>query len=200
MSTDQPALDLPFGVQIRGPIRPDYAEILTKDALKFLADLHRSFDGRRRTPLRTRMHNQQAFNDGRLHHTSGKVLVVGGGDTSMDVAAVARRLGHITHKREHERPENIVMGYMAHDVADVANRQGANVTLISRESADIMPATKMEVEHVTQEGVTIRPGLLPVEVILNEDGRATGVRVTSVAIRFGAAVGLDAGVRAESGA
>ena len=119
----------------------------------------------------------QAFNDGRLQHTAGKVLVVGGGDTSMDVAAVARRLGHIEHKREHDRPENIIMGYMAHDVAGVAQRQGADVTLISRESAEIMPATKMEVEHVTQEGVKIRPGLLPVEVIVGEDGRATGVRV-----------------------
>jgi Pyruvate/2-oxoacid:ferredoxin oxidoreductase delta subunit len=30
---------------------------------------------------------------------------------------------------------------------------------------------------VTQEGVKIKPGLLPVEVILGDDGRATGVRV-----------------------
>jgi NADPH-dependent glutamate synthase beta subunit-like oxidoreductase len=119
----------------------------------------------------------QAFNDGRLHHTSGRVLVVGGGDTSMDVAAVARRLGHITHKREHDHPENIILGHMAHDVATVAQRQGADVTLISRESADIMPATKMEVEHVSQEGVKILPGLLPVEVIVGDDGRASRVRV-----------------------
>jgi glutamate synthase (NADPH/NADH) small chain len=119
----------------------------------------------------------QAFNDGRLQHTASKVLVVGGGDTSMDVAAVARRLGHIEHKREHDRPENIIMGYMAHDVAEVAHRQGADVTLISRESADIMPATRTEVEHVTQEGVKIRPGLLPVEVLLDDDGRARGARV-----------------------
>jgi len=119
----------------------------------------------------------QAFNDGRLKHVSGQVLVVGGGDTSMDVAAVARRLGHIEHVREHDRPENIIMGFMAHDVATVAQRQGADVTLISRESAEIMPATKMEVTHVTQEGVKIRPGLLPVEVIVGENGRATGVRV-----------------------
>jgi NADPH-dependent glutamate synthase beta subunit-like oxidoreductase len=119
----------------------------------------------------------QAFNDGRLRHTSGKVLVVGGGDTSMDVAAVARRLGHIQHKRELDRPENIIMGHMAHDVATVAQRQGADVTLISRESSDIMPATKMEVQHVTQEGVKIITGLLPVEVIVGDDGRATGVRV-----------------------
>ncbi|MCP5001743.1 MAG: FAD-dependent oxidoreductase, partial [Hyphomicrobiales bacterium] len=34
-----------------------------------------------------------AFNDGRLKHSAKRVLVVGGGDTAMDVAAVARRLG-----------------------------------------------------------------------------------------------------------
>jgi NADPH-dependent glutamate synthase beta subunit-like oxidoreductase len=119
----------------------------------------------------------QAFNDGRLRHVSGKVLVVGGGDTSMDVAAVARRLGHIEHKREVGRPEEIIMGHMAHDVATVAKRQGADVTLISRESAEIMPATKMEVTHVTQEGVKVIPGLLPLEVIIGDDGRATGVKV-----------------------
>jgi NADPH-dependent glutamate synthase beta subunit-like oxidoreductase len=105
----------------------------------------------------------QAFNQGRLKHVAGRVLVVGGGDTSMDVAAVARRLGHIDSEHEQDRPEKIILSHMAHDVASVAQRQGAEVTLISRESAEIMPATKMEVEHVTQEGVTVKPGLLPVE-------------------------------------
>ena len=119
----------------------------------------------------------QAFNQGRLKHVAGRVLVVGGGDTSMDVAAVARRLGHIDSDNEKDRPEKIILSHMAHDVASVAKRQGAEVTLISRESAEIMPATKMEVEHVTQEGVTVKPGLLPVEVIVGDDGRATGVRV-----------------------
>ena len=32
-----------------------------------------------------------AFNDGRMRHAAGTVLVIGGGDTAMDVAAVARR-------------------------------------------------------------------------------------------------------------
>ena len=38
----------------------------------------------------------QAFNEGRLQHVGKRVVVVGGGDTSIDVATVARRLGHIS--------------------------------------------------------------------------------------------------------
>jgi len=122
----------------------------------------------------------QAFNDGRLQHTSARVVVIGGGDTSMDVAAVARRLGHIKHKREHDRPENIILGHTAHDAATVAHRQGADVTLISWESLDAMPATKTEVQHVTREGVKIMGSLLPVEVITGDDGRATALRIIEV--------------------
>jgi NADPH-dependent glutamate synthase beta subunit-like oxidoreductase len=122
----------------------------------------------------------RAFNEGRLKHTSARVLVVGGGDTSMDVAAVARRLGHITHTREHDRPENIVLGHTAHDAATVALRQGADVTLVSWEALEDMPATKMEVQHVTREGVKIFGSVLPVKVITDDEGRATAIRMTDV--------------------
>jgi len=122
----------------------------------------------------------QAFNDGRLKHTAARVLVVGGGDTSMDVAAVARRLGHIKSKREHDRPESVILGHVAHDAATVAQRQGADVTLVSWESLEDMPATKMEVHHVTQEGVKIMGSVLPVKVLTDDDGRATGLRMTEV--------------------
>jgi glutamate synthase (NADPH/NADH) small chain len=119
----------------------------------------------------------EAFNDGRLQHSAKNVLVIGGGDTAMDVAAVARRLGHIEHQREHDRPENVILGHVEHDVATVAQRQGADVTIVYRRPIAKMPATKMEIEHVTQEGVLIRESLAPVEVIVGDDGRATALRV-----------------------
>lgn len=122
----------------------------------------------------------EAFNDGRLKHGAQKVLVIGGGDTAMDVAAVARRLGHITKSHEKDRPEMVVLGHVTHDVATVANRQGADVTIVYRRPVDKMPATKMEIEHVTQEGVQIRSSLAPVSVVVGEDGRATALRVQEV--------------------
>lgn len=122
----------------------------------------------------------EAYNDGRLKHGAQRVLVIGGGDTAMDVAAVARRLGHITQVHEKDRPEYVVLGQTAHDVASVANRQGADVTVVYRRPVEKMPAAKMEIEHVTQEGVNIRSSLAPVEVIKGPDGRATALRVQEV--------------------
>jgi Pyruvate/2-oxoacid:ferredoxin oxidoreductase delta subunit len=107
-------------------------------------------------------------------------LVIGGGDTAMDVAAVARRLGHIGKVREREWPEYVVLGHTAHDVANIANRQGAQVTIVYRRPVDKMPAAKMEIEHVTKEGVEIRSSLAPVEVMVGTDGRATALRVVEV--------------------
>ncbi len=118
-----------------------------------------------------------AFNDGRLHHSSQKVLVIGGGDTAMDVAAVARRLGHIKNSHDKDRPENVVLGHTAHDVATIASRQGADVTVVYRRPIDQMPATKMEIKHIQQEGVKIAHSLAPIEVVMDGPDRARALRV-----------------------
>jgi len=119
----------------------------------------------------------RAFNDGRLQHVGSKVVVIGGGDTSIDVATVARRLGNITKINESDRPEHVIAGHVAHDVAAVSARQGADVVLITRASIEKMNAAKAEVEHALSEGIEIRGNLTPVAVIKGADGRATALRV-----------------------
>jgi NADPH-dependent glutamate synthase beta subunit-like oxidoreductase len=118
-----------------------------------------------------------AFNDGRLKLVSERVVVVGGGDTSIDVASVARRLGHIQNVNEKDRPENVVLGHTAHDVASSAIRQGAEVVLISRSPIEKMNAAQHEVQDALREGVQIRGRLNPVCVIKDDKGRATALRV-----------------------
>ena len=119
----------------------------------------------------------KAFNDGRLRHVGKRVVVVGGGDTSIDVATVARRLGHIDQIHESDRPEFAIAGHVAHDVASVSAKQGADVTLTSIFAVDKMQASKHEVEHALSEGIAIRGGLAPVGVVRGPDGRATALRV-----------------------
>jgi len=119
----------------------------------------------------------EAFNDGRLQLVTEKVVVIGGGDTSIDVASVARRLGRIENIADKDRPENIILGHTAHDVASSAIRQGAEVMLLSRSPIDKMPAAEHERVDALREGVQLLGCITPVEVILDDKGRAKALRV-----------------------
>jgi NADPH-dependent glutamate synthase beta subunit-like oxidoreductase len=122
----------------------------------------------------------RAFNEGRLKYLNGRVLVIGAGDTAMDVVAVARRIGHIEHHHEKDRPENVILGYTVHDVAAVAKRQGGDVWIVYRRLVSDAPATKHELDAVLREGVEFHDGLAPIEVIKGEDGLAKALRVQPV--------------------
>ena len=119
----------------------------------------------------------RAFNEGRLQHVGDKVVVIGGGDTSIDVATVARRLGKVTNISDKDLPENVLAGHVAHDVATIAARQGVEVVLISRATVDKMAANKHEIEQAQSEGIEIVGGVTPVAVVRGADGRATALRV-----------------------
>jgi NADPH-dependent glutamate synthase beta subunit-like oxidoreductase/Pyruvate/2-oxoacid:ferredoxin oxidoreductase delta subunit len=118
----------------------------------------------------------RAFNDGRLQHVGKRVVVVGGGDTSIDVATVARRLGHIEHSQPTDS-ELAIAGHLAQDVADISAKQGAEVVLTSIFPIDKMQANKHEIEQAMSEGIAIRGGLVPVGIVRDANGRATALRV-----------------------
>ena len=54
------------GIEVRAPVTPEYAEILTADALGLVADLARRFEPRRRELLERRRTRQAERDDGRL--------------------------------------------------------------------------------------------------------------------------------------
>lgn len=54
------------GVDVKGAMAPRYDEVLTADALSFLADLHRTFNARRLELLAAREARQKAFDEGAL--------------------------------------------------------------------------------------------------------------------------------------
>jgi NADPH-dependent glutamate synthase beta subunit-like oxidoreductase/Pyruvate/2-oxoacid:ferredoxin oxidoreductase delta subunit len=126
----------------------------------------------------------RAFNDGRMKYVGKRVVVVGGGDTSIDVATVARRLGHIEHPHATDHPELVILGKQAQDVAEISARQGAEVTLSSVFSIDKMQANRHEIEHALAEGVVIRDGWAPVEVVRAANGRATGLKIAKCEAKF----------------
>ena len=74
---------------------------------------------------------------------SGKVVVVGGGNVAIDAARVAKRSG------------------------------ASEVTMLSLETEDIMPASLEERAEAREDGVVINPGWGPKEVL--GDGKVTGI-------------------------
>jgi len=115
-----------------------------------------------------------------MHFTARKVVVIGGGDTAMDVVSVARRLGHISTSHENDRPEAVIRNHTAHDVAATASREGSEVLLIYRRPIENMPAAEHERITAKKEGIELLGNLLPVSLVLGKDGRATALRVIRV--------------------
>ncbi len=81
----------------------------------------------------------------RITRLSGKVAVIGGGNTAMDAARTALRLG-----------------------AD-------EVTIVYRRTIKEMPANKIEIEEAQEEGVKFQFLTAPVRVITDESGRVRGL-------------------------
>ena len=85
--------------------------------------------------------------------TAKKVVVVGGGDTSIDVASIARRLGQ-HHRSTNDDSDHT--GFTAHDVAGSLVREGIQATLTSLFPLEKMTAAEHEREDALREGVDIK--------------------------------------------
>ncbi|MEJ2228754.1 MAG: FAD-dependent oxidoreductase, partial [Alphaproteobacteria bacterium] len=118
------------------------------------------------------------FNRGWMFSTAKRIVVVGGGDTSIDVASVARRLGHIDSTAQHDASGSEVFGYTARDVAGTLRRGGVSATLTSLFPVEQMTAAEREREDAKREGIDIKGGVMPLEVILDAStGKATGLKM-----------------------
>jgi NADPH-dependent glutamate synthase beta subunit-like oxidoreductase len=133
----------------------------------------------------------EAFNKGDLKVGADRVICVGGGDTSIDVVSVARRLGKIDSLPRDQLAEYVAGGFTAHDAAFAAAREGAKVTLTSLFEKSQMTASEHEVEDALKEGVKIFDGVIPVEIILNDDGRATALKLAKCTIEDGKPVPVE---------
>ena len=118
----------------------------------------------------------EQFNKGKMKYTASKIVCVGGGDTSIDVVSVSRRIG--TLKNFNEKPEDVVEGRISHEDADVSQRVPcASVTLTALFPRNQMTAAEHEVNDALHEGVNILNEVMPVEIIRDAAGRATALKL-----------------------
>jgi NADPH-dependent glutamate synthase beta subunit-like oxidoreductase len=117
----------------------------------------------------------KAFNEGRMKVTGKNVVCIGGGDTSIDVISVTRRLGT---NAAAGNPEDVVSDTSINqDDALAESADPANATLTSLFTKDKMFAAQHEIHDALHEGCEILDGVMPLEVIVGDDGRATGLKV-----------------------
>ncbi|MCU7844863.1 MAG: FAD-dependent oxidoreductase [Candidatus Thiodiazotropha sp. (ex Monitilora ramsayi)] len=122
----------------------------------------------------------KAFNNGSLKYLDGRILVIGGGDTAMDVAAVAKRIGQVTDLDDSEHPDAVLNGSGNQSDKQTEKRTDADCWLVYRRPIDKAPCTKHELEACITEGVEIHDSLAPLEVVLDGQGRARALKVQPV--------------------
>lgn len=112
-----------------------------------------------------------------------KVIVIGGGDVAMDAARSALRreaYSDATRAESYSEGEERSAITEALDVARSASRAGAtDVTVISLESRDELPASPFEFHEAQEEGITFIHRRGPAGIIA-EEGKVTGLETIGV--------------------
>ncbi len=134
----------------------------------------------------------EQFNLGEMKYTGKKVLCIGGGDTSIDVVSVSRRIGTLADLNEN--PEAVVNGETSHaDHDSSSNVPCDQVTLTALFKKEEMTAAQHEVEDAIIEGVNIMNEVMPTEIIRDADGRATGMKFVDSTWENNAPVAVEGG-------
>jgi NADPH-dependent glutamate synthase beta subunit-like oxidoreductase len=122
-----------------------------------------------------------------------RVLVIGGGDVAMDAARTALRAAEYAAQRgdavgdiavgeseEYEQADESATMTLSIDAARSARRAGADqITVISLESREEMPAHDFEVAEAEHEGITFIHRRGPATILV-EDGRVVGLETIGV--------------------
>ncbi len=134
----------------------------------------------------------EQFNKGKMHYTANNIVCVGGGDTSIDVVSVSRRIG--TLKDYSEKPEDVINGDITQENVDLSLKKSCdNVTLTALFPRDQMTAAEHEVNDALKEGVNIINEVMPVEIIRNDEGRATALKLVEAKWEGNGPVAVEGG-------
>ncbi len=111
-----------------------------------------------------------------------KVVVIGGGDVAMDAARTALRAAEYEQKAlgAYEEAEERATMTEAMDVARTAARTGAHdITVMTLESREEMPASEFEIEEAVHEGIEFVNRRGPARIV-TDNGKVAGLETIKV--------------------
>ena len=134
----------------------------------------------------------RAFNAGLLSSVPKRVIVIGGGDTSIDVTTVARKLAG-----QDPGVPGKPLTYTADMVTAQAAFGGARVTLTTIFPLENIQASPREVADARSLNVALHGGVMPVRILLDDAGNARGVRYAPCRVDKNQPVRIDGGTEFE---
>lgn len=156
-SSVSPAPDLP-GIQVHGPIKPGYERVISKEALGFLAMLHRRFNGRRLELLDRRKVVQARLDAGELPDFLVETRAIRDGDWR--VAAVPADLQdrrvEITGPTDRKMVINALNSGASVFMADFEDATSPTWANLIEGQANLQDAIDGTIEFVSPEGKIYR--------------------------------------------
>jgi malate synthase len=148
-------LSLPAGVEIRAAVPPDYAAILTPQALAFVAKLARKFEARRRELMAARELRQAEFDAGMLPGFPAE---------SSNVRESEWTIGPVPHDLQDRRVE--ITGPTDRKMVINALNSGANVFM-----ADFEDSNTPTWENMIEGQINLRDAIERTIAFVSPDGR-----------------------------
>ncbi len=149
----------PEGVEIRGPLLDRFAEVLTPDALAFVARLHREFNPTRERLLQRRAERQARFDAGELPDFLPETTPVREGDWKVAPIAnkdLQRRWVEITGPTERKMLINALNSGANVYMADFEDANTPTWQNMVEGQVNLVDAIERRIEYLSPDGRTYR--------------------------------------------
>ena len=151
---------IPEGVEVLGPAEGRFVEVLTDEALAFVAGLHREFDGRRRDVLAERLARQEEIDAGRRPEFLAPTQAVRDGDWRVAPAPedLADRRVEITGPTDRKMVINALNSGARCFMADFEDSNAPTWSNMVEGQVNLADAVRRTIELTTDDGREYRLG------------------------------------------
>lgn len=144
--------NLPAGVQVLGPVTPAIAQVLTREALDFVAKLHRQFNPMRESLLRRRAERQAEFDAGKLPDFLPDSPARGDWQVASAPPDLQKRWVEITGPTERKMMINALNSGASVFMADCEDALSPTWQNVVQGQLNLMDAVRRRINFVSPEG------------------------------------------------